>query len=293
MGDLSGELCIYGVDSFDPNWENGTHETENVNRRDRSGHPPTIQPEQLLMNTQRVVGILSAAIILLLSAAPGQAQFVTYQVSGTISEADNTALMPSALSSALAGGTLVVDFTVNTATAALVNAPGDNFYMNPIVSVSASVGSGFAAIGNDISQVEISADYLASGTSSYQTQFNAFATSNTPSTGIASGFGLVTATSAPQPQSIYPNASLSNAPLSASLATDTDSLVLGFVSYSDGDFQSVGDISVFSDVAVQQVGSVSAPEIDPTSAVSALTLLLGSLAVLRGRKVRGELLARR
>jgi hypothetical protein len=243
------------------------------------------------MNTQRVVGILSAAIILLLSAAPGQAQFVTYQVSGTISEADNTALMPSALSSALAGGTLVVDFTVNTSSPGMVNfGPGDNLYSaNPIVAVSASVGSGFAAIGNDISQVEISADYLAN--SLYQTQFNAFSTSNTPDTGIASGFGLITATSAPQPQSIYPNASLSNAPLSASLATDSDQLVLGFVGYSEGEAESFGDISVFADVAVQQVGTVSAPEIDPTSAVSALTLLLGSLAVLRGRKSR-ELLVR-
>ena len=38
-------------------------------------------------------------------------------------------------------------------------------------------------------------------------------------------------------------------------------------------------------VSVQQVGSVSAPEIDPASAASALTLLLGGLAILRGRRV--------
>src|ERR1700688_1809536 len=120
MGVLSGELCIYSVDSHEPNWENGTRETENLNRRNPSGHPPTIQPEQLLMNTQRVVGILSAAIILLLSAAPGQAQFVTYQASGTIIEADPGTPLPSALAAAAVGGTLVVDFTVNTATAAMV-----------------------------------------------------------------------------------------------------------------------------------------------------------------------------
>ena len=90
---------------------------------------------------------------------------------------------------------------------------------------------------------------------------------------------------------IYPDASLSNAPLSAALATNTDSLTLAFISYSDGDFQSAGVISVDPGVDIKQVGSVSAPEIDPTSAVSALTLLLGSLAVLRGRKSR-ELLAR-
>ena len=34
------------------------------------------------------------------------------------------------------------------------------------------------------------------------------------------------------------------------------------------------------------VGAVAAPEIDPASAASGLTLLLGGMAVLRGRKVR-------
>lgn len=250
------------------------------------------------MNTQRVVGILSAAIILLLSAAPGQAQFVTYQASGTISQADNTALMPSALSSAMAGQTLTVDFTVNTAAAGSVNAPGDNLYLgNPIVSVSASIGSGFAAIGSATSQVEVSADYLAQGNYLYQSQYTAFASDNPNNsfTGIVSGFGLTTQTSDYQPQLIYPDASLSNAPLSASLATDSDELVLAFSPYVNGSAQPLtGDLSIFSDVAIQQVsGTVSAPEIDPTSAISALTLLLGSLAVLRGRKVRGELLTRR
>jgi hypothetical protein len=33
-------------------------------------------------------------------------------------------------------------------------------------------------------------------------------------------------------------------------------------------------------------GPVGAPEIDPASAMSGLTLLLGSLAVLRGRRVK-------
>jgi hypothetical protein len=37
-------------------------------------------------------------------------------------------------------------------------------------------------------------------------------------------------------------------------------------------------------VSVQQIGSVSAPEIDPASAASALTLLFGGLAILRGRR---------
>ena len=38
------------------------------------------------------------------------------------------------------------------------------------------------------------------------------------------------------------------------------------------------------DLSNVRVGQVQAPEIDPTSALSALTLLLGSLAVVRGRK---------
>jgi hypothetical protein len=38
-------------------------------------------------------------------------------------------------------------------------------------------------------------------------------------------------------------------------------------------------------VSVQQVQSSSVPEIDPASAVSGLTLLLGGMAILRGRRV--------
>jgi hypothetical protein len=38
------------------------------------------------------------------------------------------------------------------------------------------------------------------------------------------------------------------------------------------------------DDSVKVVSSVKAPEMDPTSAISALTLLVGGLAVIRGRK---------
>jgi len=241
------------------------------------------------MKMQRVVTILSAAGILLLSATPGQAQFVTYQASGIITEADLGTPLPSALASAALGQTLFVDFTINTATSGAVNGgPGDNFYTNPIVSVSASIGSGFTPIGNDFSGVEVSADYLAAGNYLYQTQHSGFS-QGTDGTGLTSGLSWVTQASGPQPLSIYPDASLSNAPLPAALATDYDYLNL-FFSNSQGS----GTLDIGSDISIQQVsGTVSAPEIDPTSAVSALTLLLGSLAVLRGRKVRGELLARR
>jgi hypothetical protein len=239
------------------------------------------------MNTQRTVGIASAAMVCLLSSAPGRAALVTYQATGTISEADNTAQLPSAFSSAAVGQTLSVDFTVDTNTLGVVNAPGDNLYANSIVSVKASIGSNAVGIGNDINQVEVSNNFLTGG--SYLTQYAAISASNPSATftGNASDFELTTAATGSQPLPIYNDALLSNAPISASQATAGDGIVLAFASYVNGVFESLSDIFVSSDVSIKQVGggTVTAPEIDPTSAISALTLLLGGLAVLRGRRV--------
>jgi hypothetical protein len=45
----------------------------------------------------------------------------------------------------------------------------------------------------------------------------------------------------------------------------------------------IGDLELFCK-PVQQPGPVSAPEIDPASAMAGLTMLAGGLAVLRGRR---------
>jgi hypothetical protein len=67
-----------------------------------------------------------------------------------------------------------------------------------------------------------------------------------------------------------------------------------FTSYVDGVSQSVSDVFVSSNVSIAQVTPVAAPEMDSASAASALTLLLGGLAVLSGRrKISADLAARR
>ena len=65
-------------------------------------------------NAHRTVGMLIAAILALSTAATSQAAMVTYEAKGQISQADNTAQLPTALTAARVGGELTVYFTVNT-----------------------------------------------------------------------------------------------------------------------------------------------------------------------------------
>jgi hypothetical protein len=59
--------------------------------------------------------------------------------------------------------------------------------------------------------------------------------------------------------------------------------------YSCGGSSVLASLGVTCSQATLKVAAVKAPEIDPSSAVSALTLLLGALTVLRGRRgVSGE-----
>jgi hypothetical protein len=57
----------------------------------------------------------------------------------------------------------------------------------------------------------------------------------------------------------------------------------GTGTYSCGGSSVLATLGVTCSQATLKVATVKAPEIDPSSAVSALTLLLGALAVLRGR----------
>ncbi len=67
------------------------------------------------------------------------------------------------------------------------------------------------------------------------------------------------------------------------LSEGVSSLILTVNSLSDAFGASIGSSSGGGSIAVSG-GTVVAPEIDPASAVSALTLLLGGLVVLRGRR---------
>ena len=233
------------------------------------------------MITKRVIGTLSAALACALAAAPGHADFVTYQASGVIEQADNAALLPSGLSGASVGQNLSVYFTVDT------SAPGSGTpdfasYQASVVSAFASIGSGNVGLGVDSTEIQIYHNTASGGV--YSTGFYATSNSNTPFNGDQSVFQLLTFADDAAPLNLYQDTSLSNAPLKPGDANLYDQLDLQFNSYSNGNIQSVSDLIVNDGVSVQSVSSVSAPEIDPTSAGSALMLLIGSLAVLCGRR---------
>jgi hypothetical protein len=79
--------------------------------------------------------------------------------------------------------------------------------------------------------------------------------------------------------SIAPVKLLSGAPTSAFLGVTDTSGPITSITFSEGPS---GEMDVINSYATAR--AVMAPEINPTSAASGLTLLLGSLAVLRGRR---------
>jgi hypothetical protein len=246
-----------------------------------------------MMNTaHRTVGRLITAILALSVAATSQAAMVSYEATGQISRADNAAQLPTALTAAGVGTQLTVDFTVNTDSAGTLIAPGDEAYGSAVVSQSASIGSGTVTLGANtlLNGIEIFNNSLAGG--SYTTGYHLTSTSNAPAdfTGSVSLLFLGTDAVSANPQAIYQDSSLSNAPLSSSAANSLDAIVLQFSSYLNGVFQSASDIVVGNDVTISNVGSghFSAPEIDTASTTSALTLLIGSLIVVSGRRQKAR-----
>ncbi|MGC2029587.1 MAG: hypothetical protein WA642_06185 [Steroidobacteraceae bacterium] len=231
------------------------------------------------MISKRGIGILSAALLTALSAAPGHAAYVTYAASGTITEADGMTY-PGALAAAATGEKLTVDFTVDTSTPGSAYAPGANLFPSAVVAADASIGLGTVGLGVDTNEIVVAHNSDSSGV--YTTAWLLDSSGNTAGlTGTTSEFLLLTSADSSTPLNLYKNASLSNAPLQPGKANSADELVLQFTTYSDGVYQSQSELVVGDDVSISRV---RAPEIDPASATSALTLLLGSLAVLCGRR---------
>jgi hypothetical protein len=238
------------------------------------------------MNHRRAGGLFSLAAIALLSSAPGRAALVTYQATGTISQADNAGQFPSALSAASVGQSLSVDFTIDTNSPGALNAPGDESYLLPVVSENASVGSAKVGLGVDFSDIEIARNSSVGGAylTSYQLLSGGSPSANF--TGVTSSFALYTGASSALPQSIYQDTSLTNAPLQPSTANALDGMAVVFTSYVDGISQSVSDLFVTSNVSIAKIKPVAAPEMDAASAAVALTLLFGCVAVMSGRRQR-------
>ena len=238
------------------------------------------------MNAAKIFGALSL-VAAGLSVTAAQAAMITYDATGVITQADNTAQLPAGFETAAAGGVLSLDFTVDTQALGALNGPGDRSYLSPVTVASATVGSGVVGLSTDLNWIEILHNSPTGGV--YQTGYQLVSLSNVSAnfTGTASAFALFTVASSDNPNSFYRNESLNNAPLAPTHANFSDGLALIFTSYLDGVAQSTSDIVVDGPVAISRVSNpMSAPEMDPASAAGALTLLFGGLVVLRGRVAR-------
>src|ERR1700676_3190510 len=206
---------------------------------------PHVGAQEIMKNTaHRTVGRLITAILALSAAATSQAAMVTYEATGQISQADNAAQLPTALTAAGVGGQLTVDFTVDTNAAGMLNAPGDQSYGSAVVSQSASIGSGTLSLGANtvLNQIEIFNNSLAGGLYTSGYQLTSIGGNAPPDfTGSVSSLILGTDAVSANPQAIYQDTSLSNAPLSSSVANGLDAIVLEFRSYQNGVFQSASD----------------------------------------------------
>ena len=238
------------------------------------------------MNTKRV-GMIAIAVAAALAAQVSRADLVTYSASGTISQTDNVSQLPSAFTGAVVGDQFSVLFTVDTNSPGGVVAPGQSIYQPAIVSASASLGAANSDLGLYGSQILVAADSFdgSTYTNGYllSTEFN----SNLGSSfsGFDSSFDLATLADTAAPLGAYGDSSLNNAPLSAVNANVLDFLSVQFESFTNGAQQTSSDIVVGSDISIKQVsGAVSAPEMDPPTTLSALTLLLGAVAIMRQRR---------
>lgn len=232
------------------------------------------------MNSIRM-GMITAAVASVLAASVSRADIVTYSATGLITQADSVASLPGAS----AGDSISFLFSVDTSTPGFDLGPGQSFYQSAIISASAAVGQYTTPVQSFGNTVTIAAD--ASDGVSYSNTWWALSSPTFDSnfTGTSSEFQLLTAESGVNPLNVYHDSSLSNGPLQSGDANIFDQLDIEFDSVVNGVVQSTSNILVGGDISIKQVtGTVSAPEIDSSSAAGALTLLAGIIAILRNRR---------
>ena len=157
----------------------------------------------------------------------------------------------------------------------------------PVVGgfADASIGSGTVGLGVDSNSISV-VDNLLTGGVYFSGYGLTSKSSNLPVgfTGVTSEFDLVTLAADYSPLKLYKNTSCRTLPCSLRRRTQRISWSCGFSSWQDGVLQSSSDLIVENDVSIKRIGRITAPRIDTASAASSLTLLLGSLAVLCGRR---------
>jgi hypothetical protein len=230
------------------------------------------------MTRNRASRILPFAGACVLAAMTAQANVVDYSATGVIETVDNSsALLPHSLLGAAVGKSFTFNFAVDTATPGSSVALGDETYLSAVQSASYKFGGTTSAFDISSNAVDIANDfggltgYVMAGGDTVGADF----------TGIAGAVSFVTL--AYSGVTLYLDTALSNAPLSAGHADFEDALTLSFTQYVGGAATSNSSQLTIGPMSIKQV-SVSAPEIDGTSAASGLTLLMGGLLVLLGRR---------
>jgi hypothetical protein len=229
------------------------------------------------MTLNRASRILPFAGACVLAAMTAQANIIDYSATGVIENVDNSsALLPHSLLGAAAGKSFTFNFAVDTATPG--SGPlGDESYLSAVQSASYKFGGKTSAFGVGTNAIEIVNNvggvtgYVMGGGDTVDADF----------TGVAGAVSFVTL--AYSGVTLYLDTALSNAPLSAGHADLEDALTLSFTQYVGGTATQSSSQVTIGPMSIKQV-TVSAPEIDPTSAASGVTLLMGGLLVLLSRR---------
>jgi hypothetical protein len=213
------------------------------------------------MNLQSGVKLLAISVAAICWVGQADAQMVTLEASGTVDALHGGGWGAFGGNSNL-GQALTLDFSYDSG--AITESLNNNFLIESASITSASMSGAF---GSGI-------NLESNGKGSITDQFNL-------------SDGTVTSTITTSGQA--PSKGFSGEVFGFSFFTDGVSTTVDVIrnAFTDGmrDVRDSGT-AVLSNVSFgQAVGGGQAPEIDPASALSALTLLAGGLAVIRGRKL--------
>jgi hypothetical protein len=230
------------------------------------------------MRLNHAARILPLAGACVLAAMTAQANIVNYSATGVVEHVDNSSsLLPHLLSGAAAGKSFVFNFGVDTSTPGS-GAVGNTSYFSAVHSESYKFGGKSSSLSFGTNAIEILNN--DGGVTGYV--IGSGDTVDADFTGTAEALSFVTLAYSGVTLSLYSNTALTNAPLSPGQSNLQDNLMLSFTKYVDGVAGPSSSVLI-GPMSIKQV-SVSAPEIDGTSAASAVTLLMGGLLVLSARR---------
>jgi hypothetical protein len=212
------------------------------------------------MNLQSGLRLLAISVAAICWGGQANAQTVTLEASGTVDALHGGGWGAFGGNSNL-GQAVTLDFAYNSG--AITETLNNNFLVESAPLTSASIVSG--AFGSGI-------NLESNGKGSITDQFNLTD-------------GTFTSTSATSGHA--PSKGFTGEVFGFSFVTNGVNTTLDVIrnTFFDGirDARDSGT-AILSNVSIGQVTGTQAPEIDPASALSALTLLAGGLAVIRGRK---------